>query len=83
MTSLSDKQADIIDTFNTPSRYLDDVFNINDIYFDNVVSQMYFAELQLDKANTYDTEALFWTRICLFLMILFQPKFRIIVTILV
>ena len=31
MTSLSDMQADIIDTFNTTSRYLDDIFNINDI----------------------------------------------------
>ena len=32
-----DKQADIIDAFNTTSRYLDNMFNINNIYFDNTV----------------------------------------------
>ena len=36
-----DKQADIIDAFNTTSRYLDDVLNINNVYFDHVVSQIY------------------------------------------
>ena len=39
MMSLSDdKQADIIDAFNTTSRYLDDILNINNVYFDNIVS---------------------------------------------
>ena len=60
MTSLSDdKQADVIDAFNTTSRYLDDIFNINNVYFDNMASQIYPSELQLYKANTYDTEAVF------------------------
>ena len=37
MMSLSDdKQADIIDAFNTTFRYLDDFQYINDIYFDNM-----------------------------------------------
>ena len=36
MMSLSgDKQADVIDAFNTTSRYLDDIFNINHVYFDS------------------------------------------------
>ena len=34
MMYLSDKQADIIDTFNTTSRYLDDILNMNKFYFD-------------------------------------------------
>ena len=39
--SLSDKrQADIIDAYNTTSRYLDDISNINTVYFDNTVSQL-------------------------------------------
>ena len=60
MMSLSDdKQADVIDVFNTASRYLDDILNINIIYFDNMVSQIYPSELQLNKANTSDTEAAF------------------------
>ena len=35
MMSLSnDKQADIIDAFNTASKYLYDILNINNVYFD-------------------------------------------------
>ena len=60
MMSLSDdKQADVIDAFKTTSRYLDDVLNINNVYFDNMVSQIYPSELQLNKANTSDIEAAF------------------------
>ena len=36
-------------------RYL----NINNVYFDNMVSQIYPSELQLNKANASDTEAAF------------------------
>ena len=53
------KQADDIDAFNTTSRYLDDILNIYNVYYDNMVSQIYHSELQLDKANTFDTEAAF------------------------
>ena len=60
MLSLSDdNQADVIDAFNTTSRYLDNILNINNVYFDNMVSQIYPSELQLNKANTSDTEATF------------------------
>ena len=60
MTSLSDdKEADVIDAFNTTSRYLDDILNINNVWFDNMASQIYPSELQLNKANTSDTEAVF------------------------
>ena len=61
MVSLSDdKQADVIDAFNTLSRYLDDILNINNVYFDNMVSQIYPSELKLNKANTLDTKAAFF-----------------------
>ena len=60
MMSLSDDmQADVIDAFNTTSRYLDDILNINNIYFDNMVSQIYPSELQLNEANTFHNEAAF------------------------
>ena len=60
MMSLSDdKQADIIDASNTTSRFLDDILNIHNAYFDNMVSQIYPSELQLNKANTSDTKATF------------------------
>ena len=55
----NDKQADVIDAFNTIFRYLDDILNINTVYFDNMVSQQYPSELQLNKANTSETEAAF------------------------
>ena len=60
MMSLSDdKQADVIDEFNTTSRYLDDILNINNVYFNNMVSQIYSSEFQLNKSNASDTEAAF------------------------
>ena len=44
MMSLSDdKQADVINAFNTTSRYLDGILNINNV-FDNMVSQIYTSE---------------------------------------
>ena len=83
MMSLSDvKQADVIDAFNTTSIYLDDILNINNVYFDTMVSKIYPPELQLNKANTSDTEAAF-SYLLLFLMILFRPKFVINVTTLI
>ena len=39
--------------------YSDEILNINNVYFDNMVSQIYPSELQLNKANTSDTEAAF------------------------
>ena len=58
MMSLSDdKQADVIDAFNTTSIYLDDISTINNVYFDNMVSKIYPSELQLNKTNTSDTKA--------------------------
>ena len=59
MSLTDDKQADVIDALNTTSRYLDDNLNINNVYFDNMVSQIYPSELQLNKANASDTEAAF------------------------
>ena len=50
MKSLSDdKQADIIDAFNTTSRYLDDILNINNLYFVTIVSQIYPQSSKLIK----------------------------------
>ena len=54
--SIQKQQADIIDAINTTSRYLDDILNINNVYFGNMVSQIYPSGLQLNKT---DTEAAF------------------------
>ena len=58
MKSLSRKnQADIIEAFNSTSRYLDDLLNIDNIYFDQMADRLYPTELQLNKADSSDTEA--------------------------
>ena len=59
MSLSDDKQADVIEAFNTTSRYLADILNINNVCFDNMVSQIYPSELQLNEANTSDTKAAF------------------------
>ena len=57
MTSLSDvKQAEIIEAFNTTSRYLDGLLNIDIPYFEGMVNRINPPELQLYKANTSYTE---------------------------
>ena len=38
---------------------MDDILNIINVYFDNMVSQIYPPELQLNKSNTSDTKAAF------------------------
>ena len=60
MKSLSgENQADIIEAFSSTSRYLDDLLNIDNIYFHQIVDRIYPTELQLNKANSSDTEAPF------------------------
>ena len=50
MDSLNhDNQADVIAAFNSTSRYLDDLLNIDNPYFESMVNQIYPPELQLNK----------------------------------
>ena len=48
MSPSDDKQADIVDAFNTTARYLADILNIDNVYFDSMVSQIYPSELHLN-----------------------------------
>ena len=60
MLSLSDdNQSDVIEAFNSTSRYLNDLLNIDNNLFDSMVNRIYTSELQLNKANMSDTEASF------------------------
>ena len=53
MLSLSDNnQSDVIEAFNSTSRYLDDLLNIDNPYFEQMVGHIYPTELQLNKANS-------------------------------
>ena len=44
----SDNQADVIKAINSTSRYLDDLLNIDNPYFEGMVNQIYPSELQLN-----------------------------------
>ena len=44
-----DNNADISDAFNSTSRYLDDLLNIDNPYFEGIVNQTYPPERQLNK----------------------------------
>ena len=61
MLSLSeDNQSDVIEAFNSTSRYLDNLLNIDNNFFDSMVNRIYPSKLQLNKANVSDTEASFF-----------------------
>ena len=53
MFSLSDNnKTDIIEAFDSTSRYLGNLPNIANPYFEQMVGQIYPTELQLNKANS-------------------------------
>ena len=61
MLSLSEEnQSGVIEAFNSTSRYLDDLLNIDNNFFDSMVNRIYPSELQLNKANVSDAEAYFF-----------------------
>ena len=60
MLSLSeDNKSDVIEALNSTSRYLGDLLNTDNDFFDSMVNRIYPSELQLKKANVSDTEASF------------------------
>ena len=56
--SLSDNNQ--TEAFNSTSRYLDELLNIDNPYFEQMLGQIYPTELQLNKTKSSDTEASFW-----------------------
>ena len=78
------QDTEIIESFNSTSKYMDDMLNIDNIYFDGIFEHIYPSELQLDKANTSDTEAPFLDlHLTISSMVLFLLKFMINATILI
>ena len=60
MLSLSPiTQSNIIEAFNSTSRYLDDILNLDNQYFDKMVSEIYPKELVLNKTNCSDVTSSF------------------------
>ena len=64
MLSLTESnQCDVIGAFNSISRYLDDLLNIDNPYFEQMVGQIYPTDHPLNKATSFDTEAPFGFRL--------------------
>ena len=60
MLSLSENnQSGFIEAFNSTSRYVDDLLNIDNNFFDSMVNRIIPSELQLNKANVSDAEVSF------------------------
>ena len=69
------KRFDLIDMFNDTSRYLEDIFTIDNPEFEKHISDIYPAELQLNKANTSDKETSFLDLNKKLLVVTFIPAF--------
>ena len=54
-----DTQSGVIEAFNSTSRYLGDLLNIDNNFFDSRVNRIYPSELQLNKANISYADASF------------------------
>ena len=59
MLSVSEdnQSGGVIEAFNSISRYLDDLLNIDNDFFDSMVNRIYPSELQLNMANVSNAEA--------------------------
>ena len=78
MLSLSDdNQTEVIEAFNSTSRYMDDLSNIDNNFFDSMVNHIYSLKLQLNKANVSDIEALFLDLLFLYRIVLLRIKLLI------
>ena len=78
MDSLNhDNQADVIEAFNSTSRYLEDLLNIDNPYFEGIVKQIYPPDLQLNKETTQIPKLHFKTYIFLLQIDSFLLKFMI------
>ena len=69
-----ENQADIIEAFNSTLRYIDYLLDIDNIYFDQMVDRIYPTELQLNRANSSDTEAPFFNLCFSVLLALRLPR---------
>ena len=59
LSSSDDNQSVVIEAFNSTSRYLDGLLNIDNTLFHSMYNHIYPSELQSNKADVSDTEASF------------------------
>ena len=78
MTSLSEvKQAEIIGAFKSTSRYLDDLLNIDNPYFEGMVNRFIHLNCSQTKLISLIPKPHFWICVYLFQTDFFYLKFMI------
>ena len=78
MLSLSnDNKYEVIEAFDSTSRCLDDLLNIDNTFFDSMVNHIYPLQLRLNTTDVSDTEALVWIYIYLYRIVLLRLNFLI------
>ena len=71
MLSLSeDNQSGVFEAFSSTSRYLDDLLNIDNNFFDSMGNRIYPSELHLIRPTCQVPRPHFWIYIYLYLMVL-------------
>ena len=68
---------EVIEAFNSTSRYLDELLNIDNNFFDSMDNHVYPSELQLNKATSQIRRPHFWIYIYLYRMVLSRLIFFI------
>ena len=59
MSLSREKQSEVIEAFSSMSKYLDDLLNSDNYYFDGLISHIYPSEFQVSRANSSETKAPF------------------------
>ena len=78
--------ADIIEAFSSTSRYLDNLLNIDNIYFDQMVDRIYTTDLQLNRLTlccfvTYSTRRfVLCLALCFLVFLVFLSPFIFAIT---
>ena len=71
MLSLSEEnQSGVIEAFNSTSRYLDDLLNTDNNFFDSMINRIYPSELKLNRPTCQMPRPHFWIYIYLYRMVL-------------
>ena len=79
IASFSNNKGEIVEVCNYIFRRLDDLSNIGNPYFDDMVNRFHPPELRLNKANASDSKAPFWIIIYLLQTELFLPNFMTLI----
>ena len=78
MLSLSDdNQSEVIEAYNSTPRYLDDLLNIDNNFFDSMVNHIYPSKLQVMWIMSQIPRSLSWIYIYLYRTVLLRLKFLI------